>query len=84
MKALTSRINNHSILVLIKIAASAVFLGRAWQFIIWDAPFRAFFWDESLMKGLVNSLGLSWSYYLENIASDTIIGKTYLTERAKR
>ncbi len=64
--------------MLVKIAASAVFLGRAWQFIIWDAPFRAFFWDESLMKGLVKFFGFSWSYYLENVATDKIIGNTII------
>ncbi|MCB0639341.1 MAG: hypothetical protein KDC54_22100 [Lewinella sp.] len=38
-----------------------VFLGRAWQHLYWDAPFRALLWDESMMSGLVSGLGWSWS-----------------------
>jgi hypothetical protein len=46
-------------------AAVAVFLGRAWQHLVFDAPYRALLWDEALMSGLVNRVfGLTWSDFV--------------------
>jgi len=61
--------------VYLRWAAFGVFLGRAWQFLIWDAPFRTLFWDESFMGPLVRLFGSDWSDYLERVASDQNIGK---------
>lgn len=66
---------NKQQLLLLKIAASAVFLGRGWQFLLWDAPYRSFFWDESLMGPVARSLGYDWSIYLNELATDGNIGK---------
>lgn len=42
-----------------------VFLGRGYQHIFWDAPYRAFFWDESLLEGVVNTLfRMTWNDYV--------------------
>jgi hypothetical protein len=49
------------IVFMLRIAAVAVFLGRAWQQIRWDIPIRSLLWDEKLMRPLVEgSLGISW------------------------
>ena len=46
-------------------ATAAVFLGRAWQHLYWDAPYRALLWDERWMKGIVtNGLGMRWQDYV--------------------
>lgn len=50
---------------LLQLSACTVFLGRAWQHLYWDAPFRALLWDESLMRGLVETVfGWSWQWYV--------------------
>jgi len=51
-----------------------IFVGRAYQHIIWDAPYRTFLWDESILKGVVeNVFGVNWNDYVTNIAAaDTI------------
>jgi hypothetical protein len=36
-------------------------VGRAWQYIVWDGPWRALFWDESLMSAIVAKWGWEWS-----------------------
>lgn len=61
-------------ILLLKIAASAVFLGRGWQYLLWDAPYRSFFWDESIMGPLARWLGYDWSAYLNELASDRNVG----------
>lgn len=49
----------------VQVATVAVFLGRAWQHLYWDAPFRTLLWDENLMAGFVsNFLNLSWGEYI--------------------
>lgn len=52
---------------LLQTAACALLLGRAWQHLFWDAPYREFLWDEYWMKDLVSLVfGLSWSEYVGN------------------
>lgn len=59
---------------LLKISVVLVFLGRAWQFIFWDAPFRAFFWNESLLKPFVeNVIGVDWKTYANSLKLDAFI-----------
>lgn len=56
---------------LLQWATAALFLGRAWQHLRWDAPYRTLLWDESLMKGFVESvLGMSWSDYVTSSSLD--------------
>ncbi len=38
------------IFLIVQLAAISVFLGRAWQHIFWDVPYRSLLWDEELMS----------------------------------
>lgn len=61
-------------LKLLQLSACTVFLGRSWQHLYWDAPFRALLWDESLMGGVVRSVfGWSWQSYVSSPEVDTAI-----------
>lgn len=41
-----------------------IFVGRAYQHLFWDAPYRTLLWDESLLKGIVETLfDTSWNAY---------------------
>ena len=49
---------------LIRFTLMALFIGRGWQHLFFDAPYRAFLWDESWMQYPVNFLfGFSWETY---------------------
>lgn len=41
------------IFFIVQLATIAVFLGRAWQHIVWDAPFRTLLWDEAWMGNIL-------------------------------
>lgn len=59
--------NKLNIISLLKICAFTVFIGRAYQFYFFGAPFRAFFWDESLLSPIVEGLfNTSWYNYATN------------------
>ena len=61
----------HKQLLLFKISVFLIFIGRAWQHLFWDAPFRSFFWDESLLKPIVeNFLGTEWQSYATSPKTD--------------
>ena len=58
---------NFSSFQLLQTAAVGLLLGRAWQHLFWDAPYRELLWDEYWMKDIVAQvLGLSWSEYVSN------------------
>ncbi len=53
------------IFLILQAATIAVFLGRAWQHLRWDAPYWALFWDENWMRPLVEELwGEPWAVYV--------------------
>ena len=53
------------IILILQIATFFLFLGRAWQHLFWDAPFRALLWDESWMSGIISSIfNISWENYI--------------------
>ncbi|MEM6829780.1 MAG: hypothetical protein AAF551_04640 [Bacteroidota bacterium] len=59
---------------LFRLSCFLIFFGRAWQHLVWDAPFRAFFWDEGLLEGIVTSLlGVSWFDYVTSTSTDLFI-----------
>ncbi len=61
----------NKLILLLQIATVCLFLGRAWQHLAWDAPFRTLLWDEELMKGLVESIGsTSWEEYITSPRTD--------------
>ncbi len=60
-----------NILILLQIATATVFLGRAWQHLFWDAPYRTLLWDEGWMKGIVELLfGMPWEEYITSMSVD--------------
>lgn len=61
-------------LLLLRWATIAVFMGRAWQHLYWDAPFRTVLWDERLMSGLVRWLGWDWTEWVTSPAVESGIG----------
>lgn len=66
--------NNKLLFKLLQFATVSVFLGRAWQHLIWDAPYRVLFWDENWMSGLVsNLLGMEWQTYVTHPTTDIYI-----------
>ena len=49
---------------IIQLSAIAVFFGRAYQHLFWDAPFRALFWEDSWLQWLVEgATDMSWKGY---------------------
>ncbi len=66
--------STHLFTLLLRISCFFVFIGRAWQHLFWDAPFRAFFWDQQLLEGLVGAVtGLAWFEYVTHPATDQLI-----------
>lgn len=60
--------------LLIRIATVAVFLGRAWQHLRWDAPYRDLFWDEKWMGRIVSFFGYAdWNAYVTAPQTDQIM-----------
>lgn len=57
--------------IILQIAAIGVFLGRAWQHLYWDAPFRTLLWDERWMKGIIEGIfNLDWQDYVRSAKVD--------------
>lgn len=62
------------LLSILQIAVVAVFLGRAWQHLRWDAPYRDLLWDEQWMGWLVRTIGYTdWQAYVTDPATDAAI-----------
>ena len=58
----------------LKWSAFFVFLGRGWQHIYWDAPFRTLLWDEAWMSSVVSSLlGMDWNTYVTSPSTNIFI-----------
>ncbi|QIA06479.1 hypothetical protein [Draconibacterium halophilum] len=73
--------NKHSGLQLVhltlRVATFALFAGRAWQHLFWDAPFRALLWDKDIMESLVLFFrGGTWQEYVTSAATDQFIQYT--------
>ncbi|PHN08539.1 hypothetical protein [Flavilitoribacter nigricans] len=63
-----------TVFLLTRIATVAVFLGRAWQHLRWDAPYRDLFWDEKWMGGLVHLFGYAdWNSYVTDPRTDQVM-----------
>lgn len=57
--------------LLLQIAVVAVFVGRAWQHLYWDAPYRVLLWDEDWMKPIIEGVfEISWEKYVTNLNID--------------
>lgn len=65
---------NSTTLWIIKGSVFLIFIGRAWQHLFWDAPFRSFFWDEALLKPIVESIfDIPWKEYVTSSTTDDFI-----------
>lgn len=63
--------NYQRIFLLLQIATACVFLGRAWQHIVWDAPFRALLWDENIMSSVLPIFSsISYEDFISDINID--------------
>lgn len=63
--------NYQRIFLLLQIATACVFLGRAWQHIVWDAPFRTMLWDENWMSHILPIFSsMSYEDFITNIDID--------------
>ena len=62
---------------LLQLSAFTVLLGRAWQHLYWDAPFRTLLWDEQLLSGLVKQFtAMEWETYITSMEVDNAIGNS--------
>ncbi len=65
---------NSKTLFLLKISVFLIFIGRAWQHLFWDAPYRSFFWDEALLQPIVEGFfNTSWKDYVTSNRTDNFI-----------
>ena len=61
-------------LFLLKLSVITVFLGRAYQHLFWDVPYRTFIWNEKYVAPLLKSFfGLEWKDYANSLAVDAKI-----------
>lgn len=71
MKNKTTLLKKSTLFQLLQVATAAVFFGRAYQHLFWDAPFRTLLWDENLMSGIVTGVfGMDWESYINSMAVD--------------
>ncbi len=60
--------------LLLKISVFLIFLGRSLQHLFWDAPYRTFFWDESILQPVVEGVfNTPWQEYATNHKTDSAI-----------
>lgn len=61
-------------LLLLKLCCFFIFIGRAYQFIFWDAPYRSLLWDQELFEPIINGLfDMEWQEYANSMVADRII-----------
>ncbi len=59
---------------ILKLSTFLIFLGRAYQHIVWDAPYRTFLWDEAILKGIVeNIFEVTWNDYVTSLSAASTI-----------
>jgi hypothetical protein len=60
--------------LLLLAALSCLLLGRVWQHLFWDAPYRTIFWNEEFLKPVINTLtNLTWHQYVTHPLVDQFI-----------
>ncbi len=66
---------SHRIYFLLYLATLGVCLGRAWQHLVWDAPYRVLLWDEAWMRSIIERFGgISWQVWTTDTTMDERIG----------
>jgi len=59
------------VLKYLKISCFLIFIGRAYQHLFWDAPFRSLLWDQNLLEPLVDFFfNMNWKDYVTNLSID--------------
>ena len=58
------------IINIIQLSAITVLLGRGWQHLYWDAPFRSVLWDENWMGWLIRASGGQWENFITSSQAD--------------
>ncbi|TPN85151.1 DoxX-like family protein [Aquimarina algicola] len=65
---------NSKTIFLLKASVFLIFIGRAWQHLFWDAPYRSFFWDEALLQPVIEGIfNISWQEYVTSSTTDKVI-----------
>lgn len=65
---------NERIVLLFRVMCCMIFIGRAWQLLVFDAPLRAVLWDPHWMRGIVKSLfGMEWHEWATDLSVDHAI-----------
>ncbi len=60
--------------LLLKTCVFLIFIGRAYQHLFWDAPYRTFFWDESTLKPIIEGVFKTpWQDYVTSAKTDSVI-----------
>ncbi len=60
--------------LILKISLLFLLLGRSWQHLFWDAPFRVILWNEALLKAPVEFLtSMTWHQYATSKSLDQFI-----------
>lgn len=66
--------NSKATLLLLKSSAFLVFIGRAYQHLFWNAPFRSMLWDKKLLEPFtIHLFGIDWNSYMTHLAKDVHI-----------
>ena len=61
-------------IIVLKMAVFTIFLGRSWQHLFWDAPYRTILWDEVLLQPVIEGIfGISWNDYVISPVTDMVI-----------
>ena len=56
----------------LRLSASCVFLGRAWQHLRWDSPLRTLLWSQDRMQGIVSGIfGIEWQTWVTSPTVDS-------------
>ena len=61
-------------ITLLRVTCFLVFAGRAYQHLIWDAPFRTLLWDQEWMQGIIETFtSMTWEQYTTSVNTDNYI-----------
>ena len=66
--------SKNNIVFLLKLSCFCVFIGRAYEHLFWDAPFRSLLWDQKLLSPIVEGVfQTSWRDYVTSSFADNAI-----------
>lgn len=69
-----TKTNDEHLILWCRILVCITFLGRAWQHLRWDAPFRTLLWNQKLMEPIVTGFyGMPWRDWVSDLSIDTAI-----------